>query len=127
MPQATNLTLKDAAAADCVFTLNAPSAGYGSVAEWQYKTGALSTGFPTITSSVSKDTGRDSRTLKLKIRVPYVDPTTGVLVGNLEFNASSVIPQSIPVAFRDDYAAWVKNALANTLINEQVKEAFPAT
>lgn len=130
MPQAATFTLNNASAVAKTYTLNSPSAGYGSVAEWALKEGTIQGVFPKLTTS-ARISGNQSRVCQGKFRMPssYTDTVTGLTrVGSAaEFNWSSSIPDDFPEALKADYAAFVKNAIAQAIINEQIKDGTPAT
>lgn len=129
MPAATNLVIKNAAGTDKTFTLINPAAGDGGLATWALKEGSISSVFPTITALARKTpTGR---TLRVKIRLPssFTDAVTGLTnVGShAEFNGSWTIPDNFPVALKPDQVAFVKNAIAATLLQSMAEDATPAT
>lgn len=130
MPQATNLTIKNAANEDKIFTLLTPASGDGSVARWALKEGTVSSVFPTITISAAT-TSRDSRSAHVKIHVPsfFMDGFTGKVSVDVgaEVNVKVAMPNSFPEANKPDFVAYVINALQTALVKEVIKDALPAT
>lgn len=130
MPQATTLTINNAAAVAKTFTLVSPSAGYGGVADWALKEGAFSTVFPILTASATKSSNA-SRVCKVKLKVPAfaTDSTTGLptAIRNMEFNVTSSVPDLFPEAAKADAIAYFVNIVAAALIKEMLRDGTPAT
>lgn len=128
MPQAIDLTIKNAAGENKTFSLITPAAGDGGVAEWALKEGAISSVFPRITASAHK-TPR-SRILTEKYRFPsfYVDNVTGLTnVGPAaEVHVKVVMPHDYPETRKDDVVAFSSNAGAHVLIKSMRREAVGA-
>lgn len=132
MPQATDLVIKNGAATpvDKTFTLIAPAAGDGGLAQWALKEGTISSVFPTVTSEAHR-TANKSRKATFKFRMPssYTDSVTGLTMVNsaAEFNATSSVPDNFPEAMKADYVAFATNLFQQTLIKALVKDAVSAT
>jgi len=130
MPQAANIIVKNAANVDKTFTLVAPAAGDGGIAEWALKEGAISGAFPKLTISSAR-TGNRSRKLTIKIRVPssYVDPaTTLTVVGPVvDFNAQITVPDDFPETAKADHVAYISGLVASALVKSLMTDAYPAT
>jgi hypothetical protein len=130
MPSATNLVLKDAAAADVTFELLSPAAGDGGIAEWALKEGVISSVFPRV-SAQARRTGNSSRKLTLKLKVPssYMDTVTGLTkVGSaFEFNGDFSVPDDFPEALKDDTVAYTATLVANSLVKAMFRDGLPAT
>lgn len=129
MPSAIDLTIKDGAAVDKTFTLLTPAAGDGGIAEWALKEGTISTVFPRITLSAAKQPR--GRNAKLKIKVPssFTDAVTGLtnVASAAEFNATYSVPSDYPESKKDDYIAFVSNAVNTALLIACGRDALPAT
>lgn len=130
MPQATNITVKNAAGTDKVFALVNPSAGDGGIALWALKEGTISAVFPQLTASAAK-TGNRSRKLSVKYRQPssYTDSVTGLTaVGSAaEVNTTVSIPDDFPEGLKDDFVAFYTNIVRDALIQAMFRDAYPAT
>jgi hypothetical protein len=130
MPSAATFTLPNAASVSKTFTLLNPSAGMGSIAEWNLKEGTISGVFPKVTTS-ARATGNNSKVMQGKFRLPssYTDTVTGLTrVGSAaEFNFTSTIPDDFPEALKADYAVFASGLVAQAIINAQIKDALPAT
>lgn len=129
MPQATNLVIKNAANVDKTFTLMSPAAGDGGIAMWALKEGTISSVFPKITISASPTPRGRNATLKLRFPSSYTDSVTGLTNVNssAEVNIKVAVPDDYPEALKDDFAAYVKNAIANAVVLACVRDAVPAT
>lgn len=137
MPQAANIVLKNGASTpvDKTFTLQAPSAGFDSSAEWALKEGVIATVFPRITSRVYKGTPRANRSgqriIEWKLTIPssYTDAVTGVTVvgSRLESVVRTVVPDDFPEALVNDAVAFITNLAANAIVKSTIAERSPAT
>lgn len=129
MPQAINLTVKNAAAADKIFELINPAAGNAGIADWALKDGVISSVFPRF-SAMAKTNGK-GRMLQLKFRIPssYTDAVTGLTnVGSfIEWNVTCHVPSDFPEGKKDDALAFGSNLLAHTLVKSLLRDALPAT
>lgn len=137
MPQAANLVLNNGAATPVAktFTLLAPAAGYGSMAEWALKEGAISSVFPRISALVRPGNGPTNRAgskvtqIKLKVPSSYTDTVTGLtnVASAFEANISVTVPTDYPEALKDDAIAFLANCLASTLMKSVIKDGAPAS
>lgn len=125
---ATNLTIKNAAAADKTFTLYSPAAGDNSVAMWKLKEGTVSGVFPTVTH-VARATGNQSRRTQLKVKVPssYTDASSGLTqVGPaFEFDGYVTVPDAFPESQKDDAVAYATNAFALAVMKAAARDGLP--
>lgn len=133
MPQAANIILNDGTTPTPVartFALNAPSAGFDSVAEWQYRKGNSVAGFPTLTSSSSR-TRAGLRKTTIILTVPYIanDPITGqpTLIDKKTYHVNVAAGPLFPEDMKADADAFLKNAMQNALLLEQIRDANPNT
>lgn len=137
MPQATDLTIKNAAAVDKSFKLLAPAAGYGGVAEWALKEGAISSVFPRVTALARHGQGNSgngrsaSKIVQFKVRVPssFTDTVTGLtnVQSAFETNVTVSIPADFPESLKDDAVAYTTNFLSHALAKSMMKEGSPAS
>lgn len=130
MPQANHIVIKNASNADKTFTLISPAAGYGSLAEWKLKEGAIVGVFPTLTLQARK-TGNRSQVSQVKFSMPssYVDTTTSrTHVGvSAQMNATFSMPDEFPESSRDDFAAYCGNIVKDAIIKASLRDGHPAT
>lgn len=129
MPAATNLIVKNNAGTDKTFTLIAPASGYGGIAEWVLKEGAVSGAFPRITWSGIVTPRGNNANFKFRYPSSYVDVATGLTVigETAEVNAKFTMPSGFPEDKKDDYIAFALNALKTALLTACGRDAHPAT
>lgn len=129
MPQAADITVKNHALADKVFTLMTGANGEGGVARWALKEGGSPAAYPTMTISAKPTTNR-SRKSQVKIRIPYsyTDATTGLVKAGpaFEFNGDFSVADEFPEVMRDDAVAFVANLTASLLVKEVYRDGYPA-
>lgn len=130
MPQATNLTVKNAANADKTFTLLNPAAGSGGIAEWALREGTISSVFPKLTA-MARPTKNASNVAHIKLKVPssYTDAVTGLTnVGSaFELNVTASVPDNLPEAIKDDCVAYAVNIINHVMIKAMLRDAVSAT
>lgn len=130
MPQATNLTVKNAANADKTFTLLNPAAGSGGIAEWALREGTISSVFPKLTA-MARPTKNASNVAHIKLKVPssYTDAVTGLTnVGSaFELNVTASVPDNLPEAIKDDCVAYAVNIINHVMIRAMLRDAVSAT
>lgn len=131
MPQAVNLTLKDAAGTDRLFELLAPAAGDGSYANWRYKDGNVPISWKAVAIKTTANADQTARKVNIILKVPstYTDPSSGLptVAGVWDLNLTVTVPNMVGVDRRPDAAAFAKNLLAHAMVQEILKDAFPAT
>lgn len=132
--QANDITIKDAKDVDVVYTLAAPAAGYGGVAEWLRRSGAVASVFPRLTTSASlgkKQAGVQMRTGVVKFVMPssYVDQNSGLtLIGpSAEVHVTVKQPDNYPESLKDDFAAQFGNLMNHQQIRDLVRNVTPST
>lgn len=130
MPQAQNIVIKNATGEDKTLTLVSPAAGYGSLAEWKLKSGAIVGAFPSLTL-LARKTGNRSQVSQIKFNMPssYVDTTTGrTHVGvSAQMNATFSMSDEFPESSRDDFAAYCGNIVKDAIIMASYRDGHPAT
>lgn len=140
MPQAIDLVIKNAAGTDKTFSLITPAAGYGSLATWYLKEGAISSVFPQLTAlarpSQKKVVGKAQQSssaqhLSIRFRMPssFVDTGSGLTFAGAtwEMNVNVVVPNAYPESLKADAAAYATNALRTALLLSMMKDGTPAT
>lgn len=137
MPQATDLVINNGAVTPVAktFTLLAPAAGYGGVAEWALKEGTISSVFPRITASAQNANGpaarASSKIVRIKLRVPssYTDAATGLtnVASAYEAEVRVSIPSDFPEVLKSDAIAFVVNSVNSTFFRAMFRDGSPAT
>lgn len=128
MPQAINLTIKNAVDADKTFELITPAAGDGGIAEWALKEGVISSVFPRLTASAHKTPRGRVLTTKLRLPSSYQDAVTGLTnVGSAaEVNIKVSMPADYPEAKKDDFVAFTRNVISHALLQSMMRDATSA-
>lgn len=138
MPQAVDLVLNNGAGTPVAktFSLLAPAAGYGSLAEWALKEGTISSVFPRITAMAQNSSGSASRasskSVRIKFRMPssYTDPATGLtnVASAFEADLRVSVPADFPEALKNDAVAFTTNLIAfSGLVKAMIRDGLPAT
>jgi hypothetical protein len=130
MPTASVLTINDGAATPVAHSFT-PRGFVGpdltTLIDLDHNTPAAC---PSFSLSLSPSTS-NRRTNRVKISFAYPKTAVSVvdgaerLVYTARFNADVVIPDDMAVADRWDFAAFIKNAFADPLINDYIKELDP--
>lgn len=130
MPQATNLTVKNAANVDTLFTLITPASGDGGQAVWYNKAGLSPVAFAKLLASAKRN-GSGVRTLTCRFELPatYADPVSGlpIKVATPLIKLEAVIPEGYPEALRDDNMTLAVNLFSTSLLKSMIRDAVPAT
>lgn len=129
MPQATDLTLKNAAAANKTFALATP-AGPNASAVWFLREGANPGVFPKVECSSSSAASGAGRKVKLSLNVPVATVNASgatVAAAKMSFNIDATVPDLVPDALRDDAIAFVKDLVASALMASVFKTGFAPT
>lgn len=133
MPQATDLIINNGAGTPVAktFVLLTPAGGDNSSALWALKEGTISKVFPTIEESARKNGNGDARKCNITLKVPssYTEAATGLTaVGSAAvFNGTVTMPADFPEALKNDFVAFIKNALAHAVLQACMRDALPAT
>lgn len=133
MPQASDITINNGAATPLpkLFTLLTPAAGDNSSALWALKEGPISKVFPTIEISTRKNQNGNARKCFVTVRLPssYTEAANGLTaVGSAAvFNANTTIPADFPENLKNDFVAFISNAIAHQLVKACLRDAVPAS
>lgn len=131
MPQAQNITVKNAANVDTVYAVVTPAAGDGGVAVWANKVGLTPKQFRTITASSKRGPSGKTRNITIEVSNPqsYVDPASGlpVFTPSPIFRLEVRVPDDYPEASRDDFVTLSTNLIVSPMIKSLIRDALPAT
>lgn len=130
MASIANITVKNAAAADVVYTGVVPSAGDRSPAKWVATALSTIAGFRPWFSMASRDNGaKTARQIDLHFGYPIVQTIGGVetRVGNVPISASVLVPTNVDSAVPADAFVQFGNLLASTLIRQSVETGYSPT
>lgn len=132
MPQATNITVKNAAGTDVVFELITPSGGDGAAAVWQLTSAGTSSLSRPRAEMVSRpNADKTARKVLTALTVPYTvtDSTTQLprVVANIVFrNGEMTAPRSIPDTVIAEAVAYWAGLNASTLWKDCYKIGYAA-
>lgn len=130
MPQMANITVKNAANVDVLFTALTPSSGDTTLAQWR-ALGSLT--IPALAPQVSSKTqangAKTGRQVSVNGVFPYVRTVDGVetLVARQPFSVSTTVPLNIPVSVTADNAKVFANLLASALLQAILAEGYNAS
>lgn len=130
MPTGIDLTVNDGLATPVArtFTLLSAASGYNGLAEWVYKKGNFSLGWPTFTFMASKSKSKRKASGKLVYPVVVVDGS-----GMPLFNSSAIahydvtFDSNFPEDQKADVMAFLSNIMNSALIKGATKDATPIT
>lgn len=129
MPAIADLVINDGLAVPVARTF-VPLSASSNQSVHVYRREAIAAGDPTILTSFSPPNGsRRTYRVNLRVNLPTVvlDSNTSVssVLHTARFNADVVIPEAMTQADRDDFAAFIKNALADSVIEGIVADLDP--
>lgn len=131
MPSIANLALQNNAASPVVGTVLVPSAGDTVPAQWRVETVKPPFTRTLISMMTRYNTKRTARHVDVKITCPYtaVDTTTSqdVLVANMLFTGTLVVPTNVPSSASDDLVAYIKTFFADATVVASLKSQFAPT
>lgn len=130
MPTGVNLTINDGLATPVArtFELLSAASGYNGVAEWVYKKGNFSIGWPTFTFLANKSKGKRKASGKLVYPVVTTDAQDSPL-----YSAGAIchfdvtFDTNFPEDQKADVIAFMTNIMTNALIKGATKDATPVT
>lgn len=114
MPAAqATLVLNNHANVAKTFTLASPAAGYGSIAEYVLREGAVAAVFPRITFQANRNRTSNQGHMKLSVPSSITDPVTGLVrvTDKFEIYIKAVAPDNYPEDQKDHVVAFAVNAL----------------
>lgn len=130
MPSITNITLKDSANADVLFTA-ITGGNEANFAQWLNKVGATPMSFPLILARGGQNGPKTARKGEIRIKVPYVavSPETGLptLVSTYDVSIVATVPDSFPESMRDTAAGFVGQLLSHVIPKAVIRDGYPVT
>lgn len=132
MPAMANITVKNAANADVIFTAATPSAGDRSPAVWRANGSSAIIGHRPMFQMVTRENGRQNgRVVEVTYRHPIVDSTTTPgspkVIATVPFTISGTLPTNVDVALVKDAFIQLGNLLVSTLIRSSIEEGYAPT
>lgn len=123
MTQIANITVKNGANVDQVFTAYQPQSG-SDPAVWYAKTGDTRDKWTSLTTSVRR-TANSASKLKLNITIPLFD-SLGNKLGTIPASVEMTIADLSPSADIANAQAYVANILGSALVKDMILTASPA-
>lgn len=130
MPQMANITVKNAANVDVLFTALTPSSGDSTLAQWRaLGTAAVPTHAPAISTKTQPNGPKTGRSVSLNGIFPFVQTVNGepTVVARQPFSLTTTVPLNIPVSQATDHAKIFANLIAATLIQNILSEGYNAS
>lgn len=130
MPQATNITVKNAANADVVFNVVTPSGGDNTPAIWELTAaGTSSLSRPRAEMLSRPNADKSARKVISTLAVPYVvtDSVTGLqkVAANVVFrNGEMTAPRAVPDTLIADAVAYWAGLVSSTLWKDSLKSGY---
>lgn len=130
MPQMANITVKDEANVDVVYSSLTPSSGDTTLAQWRASGLATTPMYaPALTTRTQYNGARNGRALSLNAIFPVTKTEAGVtsLVAKQPFQLTTTIPLNIPRTQAIRHAKILANLIASTLIQEILADGYNAS
>lgn len=130
MPAMGNITVKNAANADVVYTASVPSAGDRSPARWTANAASAIIGFRPVLQVVTRDNGKQSgRHMEATFRYPIVETIEGrpTVTATVPFTLSGTLPTNVDGTLVSDAFVQLGNLLASSLIRAVASEGYSPT
>lgn len=129
MPQVASININDGAVTPVAHTFSPLSCTPGNTVLVAREGNTSAGNLSLIATYDAAKTGRKTHRVSIRFNMPVeaLNSTTGLyeVVDVGRFSADVVIPDSFTAANRDDLAAFIKNALANSVINGYISDLDP--
>lgn len=130
MPSMANITVKNAANADIVYTAAVPSAGDRSPARWTANAGQAIIGFrPTLELTTRTNGAGNGRICEFNFVYPLTKTVNGdvVLAAKVPFKGSFTLPTNADAALAADAYVQLGNLLVSTLVRQCIETGYAPT
>lgn len=129
MPNMANITVKNKANADVVYSAATPSSGDKNPAVWRQNTPASIAFRPIFQFSTRNNANLSGRVFEASFNGPVVQSAGGVdtVVARVPLRASGTLPTNVPVDNVSDYYVQFSNLLVAALIRSAVEEGYAPT
>lgn len=125
-----NITVKNAANVDVLFTALTPSSGDTTQAQWRAMgSNLVPTNAPAIATKTQHNGPRTGRVVHVNGVFPHVQTVAGVetVIARQPFSFSTTVPLNIPVAAATDNAKVFSNLMASALLQAIIAEGYNAS
>lgn len=130
MPTMANITVKNAAGADVLYSASVPSAGDKTPARWTALAASSIAGFrPTITLGTRDNGSRNARVVEVNYSFPITETVSGVetRVGSVTFKGTATMPTNVSSAKANDGYVQCSHLLSSALFKASADEGFAPT
>lgn len=130
MPQMANITVKNAANVDVLFTALTPSSGDTTLAQWRALGSAtVPTHAPALSTKTQANGPRTGRSVSVNAVFPHIETVAGVssVVARQPFALTTTVPLNIPVSEATDHAVMFANLVKSTLLQAILAEGYNAS
>lgn len=127
MAAISTITLADGQASPANHTFNVMTAqsGTDSPARWVDTAGGIYAGYPQLTMLVRRTSNRSTK-VQVKVTLPKLAADETTLIHSSIASIDVTLPDTMSLQERKDIAAYVANALDNTIIRDGLVNLSPA-
>lgn len=130
MPTMANITVKNAANADVIYTATVPSAGDRVPARWIATAMSIIAGFRAVFTAVARDNGKqNARVVDLSYKFPITGTVNGVetQLAIVPITLSATLPTNVDAAKVADATVQFTNLAASALVREVFSSGYAPT
>lgn len=130
MPSMANITVKNAANTDVVFSATVPSAGDRSPARWSANAASPIIGFRPVLEMTTRSNGQgNGRICEFNFVYPITKMVNGdvVLAAKVPFKGAFTLPTNADAALAADAFVQLGNLLISSLIRDSVGSGYAPT
>lgn len=130
MPTLANITVKNAAAADVVWTGVMPSSGDKTPARWMSQSASPIIGFrPTFEMVTRDNSNKNGRLVDIAFSFPITQTISGVVTkaATVPLRMSGTLPTNVDATVVADAFVQFGNLLASTLVRSAISEGYSPT
>lgn len=130
MPQMANITVKNAANVDVLFTALTPSSGDTTLAQWRaLGLNATPNVAPALSTRTQYNGPKTGRAVSVNAVFPFTQTIGGVetVVARQPFSLSTTVPLNIPVSEATDHAKTFANLISAALLQAILAEGYNAS
>jgi hypothetical protein len=130
MPQMANITIKNSADADVVFSAATPSSGDKSPAQWTSNSASATIGNRPKFGVQTRDNSRgNGRVLEINFNFPILQTIAGVetVVARVPLTASGTLPTNVDASKVSEAFLQFGNLISSDLIREAMADGYAPT
>lgn len=130
MPAMANITVKNAANADVVWTGTVPSSGDKTPARWISQSASAIIGFRPVFDVVTRDnSNKNGRLFDATFAFPITQTVSGVTskVATVPFRVSGTLPTNVDATIVADAFVQLGNLMVSTLVRAVASDGYAPT